>query len=57
MKYKAGFNVPRFIPRGVKKYFEQVGLEYRLFLQNLNIKRELVVAVEMSSKEKFNKLN
>ena len=37
-KFKSQFNVPRFIPLEVKKKIQQVGLEYLLFLQIVNIK-------------------
>ena len=55
MKCKAEYNVPQFIPYNIKKKIQQVDLKYGLFLQITNIKGELVVVVENSSKAKPNK--
>ena len=44
MKCKAEFNVPPFIPHGVKKNSQQFGLEYGIFSQ-INIKIAVVVEV------------
>ena len=49
-KCKAEYNAPQFIPHKAKKIIQQVGLEYGLFVQNVKIKREVVLIVQKSSK-------
>ena len=55
MKCKAVDNVPQLIPYDVKKKIQQVGLKFALFSQIVNIKIEVVVLVENSSKAKAKK--
>ena len=56
-KFRTEYNAPQFIPHEVKNKIQQIGLKNVLFLHILNIKTELVVVVEKSSKEKSEKTN
>ena len=38
MEFKPEFDVPQFIPLKIKNNIQQVGLEYGLFSQTVNIK-------------------
>ena len=50
-----GIQFPQLISLKLKKNIQQVGLEFKIFIQMLSIKVELVVVVKNSSKSELRK--